>query len=328
MPLTASLRPQMVAKVAAPIGSGREIDGWLLTERLGGGQWSDVFRARPASQASDSPGDYALKLARTTGRDAALARRLIRREAIVGREVSHPHLVPILAANVKRDQTYAVLPYLDGASLEEVLQVAPRLPPPRAFWIARQIASALAALHAAGWCHADVKPANIHVSPLGHATLLDLGLAVRTDSREAESPRGFVGTMHYAAPEKISAVGEIGSAGDVYSLGVALFQMLTGRLPFSGETWQDFADAHQFFSPPDTRELLPELPAALHELLQRSLAKRPAARPSAAEFAEMLIGLEIVSLSGSLSETPHSQPLSPQSRGERRVRGSILNIAR
>ena len=96
----------------------------------------------------------------------------------------HPHLIAVLSAQLETAPHYLVMPLLQGATLRTVLAACGPLPTPHALWIVRQIAESLAALHEAGWIHADVKPGNIHVSPSGHATLIDLGFALRRDSAE------------------------------------------------------------------------------------------------------------------------------------------------
>ena len=104
---------------------------------------------------------------------------LLQREALVGQTVSHPHLVPILAAHVLESPRLLVMPWLEGASLAVRLANGQQYGVPEALWIARQTAEALDALHQAGWMHGDVAPGNIHLSPTGHVTLLDFNFARR-----------------------------------------------------------------------------------------------------------------------------------------------------
>src|SRR3972149_187969 len=151
---------------------------WQLVRLLGEGNLTRVYLSRPADAPSNQPSAYVVKLLRKEWWRDPQAIEVQRREAWVGGRVSHPNLLPVLSASVKEPPFYVVMPRLDGASLAQILTEQGRLDIPVALWIARQTADALAALFdATGMIHSDVKPANILVSPTGHATLLDFGFA-------------------------------------------------------------------------------------------------------------------------------------------------------
>jgi len=169
---------------------------------------------------------------------------------------------------------------------------------PVALWMARQVVEALEALHAAGWMHGDVKPGNVFVSPEGHVTLLDLGFARRRDETGSAVDRLLTGTCNYMAPELITSALRADIRSDVYSLGVVLFELLAGRLPFTGESLAELATKHRQSRPPNLRRLAPHLPQAVVELVQQMLAKDPLRRPQTPrELIDRLVGLEIATFS-------------------------------
>lgn len=289
-----SRRDAPAARAPAPVTVGR----WRLLEPIGGGRCSRVFLARPAGVPDDWPSDYVVKLSRAAvdgavdRDDDAIDRLLLQREAFVGRQVSHPHLMSILAAHVDAPPYYLVMPHLPGRTIAQRLAHGARYSIADALWIARQAAEALAALHAAHWRHGDVKPGNILLAATGHATLIDLGFAQRIEqNRYEETP--LSGTPAYAAPEVLCAAAAIDGRADVYSLGVALYEMLVGRRPFLDDEPARLAAAHLHQMAPDPRRFLPTIPLGVSRLMRRMLAKEPLRRPSAAEVSDLLVRLEI-----------------------------------
>lgn len=269
------------------------IGNWVLTALIAVGSVTRVWRARPNGATASPPG-YAIKVLQKEWESNPHAVALIRREALVGRRVAHPHLIPVLAAGTFCPPYYVVMPWLHGATLAWWLARRPRLDPPLAFWVARQTAEALGALHRAGWLHGDVKPENIFVSPEGHVTLLDLGFARRTDGSERPASHRLAGTSYYLAPELAARVPRGDIRSDLYSLGVVLFEMLAGRRPFEGEGPAEVFEHHRQTPPPDLRLLAPGLPEDAYHLVRQLLAKEPLRRPAdPAEVAARLVALEI-----------------------------------
>ena len=136
-----------------------------------------------------------------------------------------------------------VMPWLEGASLGARLAEGQQFGVPEALWIVRQTAEALDALHTAGWMHGDVTPGNIHVSPTGHVTLLDLNFARRRDEFGSAVDRPIMGTCGYMAPEYLTSALRPDIRSDIYSLGAVLFEILAGRRPYAGETLAATVDA-------------------------------------------------------------------------------------
>lgn len=266
---------------------------WELLTAIGGGNWSTVYAARPRGCAATMPVDYAVKVAATGPSPAA---GLLAREVTVAARVTHRHLIAVLSADVDAPEPFLVMPLLRGANLRDVLTRCGPLVTPQALWIARQVAGALAALHAAGWLHADVKPGNIHVSSVGHATLIDLGLALQLRSDQCGRDAPFHGTAAYAAPEMISRAREVGAPADTYSLGATLYELVTGRPPFPDADIDCVMAAHLERALPNPRHLRPQLDQGTSRLLRDMLAKEPLRRPADDELVERLVELEIATL--------------------------------
>ncbi|WP_197442502.1 serine/threonine-protein kinase [Lignipirellula cremea] len=261
-----------------------------MTGLLGEGQWTRVFLARPQGMPAGAPSDYAVKLQRPERVDDRQAIALFAHEAKVGRAASHPNLVAILAAQIDKPPRYLVMPRLEGATARTLVRRGP-LTAPLALWIARQTMQALTALHEQQWLHGDVKPENIFVARSGHVTLLDLGFSRKLGVRNDESL--LAGTLRYMAPELFVGLDPIGRASDIYSLGVTLFELLTGAPPFTDKGDQEIALAHLRRPAPSPLKTAPHLGPRICHLLREMLAKEPLRRPSSEELVERLLALEI-----------------------------------
>ena len=281
-----SPRTGVVGRIVPSVGN------WQLVQLVGEGRWASVYRARPRSLAPDSPSDYAVKLAKTGESEELLAVQFLRREALVGSTVSHPHLCCVLSLHVHRSPYYVVMPYLDGMTAEEAIVQAGAIAASRAIWIVRQTAEAMTALHQVGWIHSDIKPSNILVSTDNHVTLLDLGLARKIGRDECHREGPMAGTLAYAAPESFSSLVDAGAASDVYALGVTLYRMVAGMLPFIEDTPDRLAAAHVHCHPPDPRNRNPHLSAEIVQLLDCMLDKQPSRRPTFDDLIQWLEGLE------------------------------------
>lgn len=273
------------------------INGWELTRPLAKGRFSRVFLARPAG--STSPPAHVVKWLDVAREDEAESVSWFRREALVGRLVSHPHLAPVLASHAQAAPYYLVMPWLAGKTLRQTLNSEKPLHLPVALGLARQLAEAMEALHLAGWMHSDIKPENTRVGTNGHLTLLDLGFARRLEDGEVrERGRDYsdclVGDLRYAAPEALTSTFRRGVQGDIYSLGVILFELLAGRPPFLAREASALVNAHLREAPPDLRRLAPLIPGDLARWARTLLAKDPLRRPrSTAEVVRELTRWEI-----------------------------------
>lgn len=279
---------------SAPSAVGR-IGPWQLVRLISESELSRVYLARPAESPLCLPANYVIKTLRKEWWRDPHAIEMQRRAVMIGRQISHPHLLPVLSANVQHAPFYYVTPRLIGCSLADLRNQGIRLPIPLTLWIARQVAEALCELHeTVRMIHSDVKPSNIIVSREGHATLIDLGFAFSAEESRHWSARPVTGTLSYIAPEAVTSSLSVDVTSDLYSLGVTLYELLTNRLPFTAKSPDELVRMHRETKPPCVRELVPAVPKPVGSLVHRLLCKDPLRRPaSAAEVAEELLRLEI-----------------------------------
>jgi eukaryotic-like serine/threonine-protein kinase len=259
------------------------IPGYLLGPRLGGGPTCDVYSA-----TDEESGDvWAVKVLREEAATDPANVQLFRREARVGMAVRHRNLVRVIAATLDTDDPpHLVMERVAGRSLRWYLRRADWLSPRLAGDVGRQIAEALAALHAAGYVHADVKPDNMNLATGGLAKLLDLGFAHRPGEDLDLLDDGFVlGTANYIAPELCTGMSAEGPAADVFSLGVSLFELFTGCLPYPDGTVDETMTRHRDEDPDRLANWRGAWPAGTAQLVDAMLARDPDDRPTAAETA-------------------------------------------
>jgi serine/threonine protein kinase len=211
----------------------------------------------------------------------AAARRLLVNEALVAKSVKSHHVVAAAPTQPFNPDQGVLLEWLDGTTLESRLQEERSLSVATSVWIARQCAAGLLALEQAGFAHGDVKPANLFLARTGEVKLVDLGFcrSIRPGGNSGSSPV-LTGTAEYLAPESLSRHESNPVLRDVYSLGVTLFRMLTGELPFAAETTSLVLQLQRTARPPILRRKRPEVSAELARLVQQMLAKQPIRRPA------------------------------------------------
>lgn len=267
----------------APPGRGR-IGPYQLIRPLGRGAFATTFLARHHSTGRR----VALKVLHPRHRQDPDLCWLLHQEAGLGRRLDHPGVAAVVDRDRDPEPGWVALDYVAGPTLEQVLAARGRLRPGRAAAVALDLARALAHAHAQGVVHRDLKPGNVILGRRG-ATLTDLGAAWAAEHPDPPGGAGFHGTPAYAPPEAWEP-GGAGPAGDRYSLGVVLFEMLAGRIPFPGPTARGFQAQHRDAPVPDLGGLA-GTPPELARLVERLLAKDPGRRPGDAELVAALEAL-------------------------------------
>ena len=250
-----------------------------LQELVGGGGMADVYLAR--DQLLDR--SVAVKvLHEQFQRDTEFIEKF-HREAQAAARLSHPNIVNIYDVGVQEDTHYIVMEYVPGHTLKDRIKQEGPLPVAETLLAARGIASALAHAHAAGLVHCDIKPHNILMMPDGTVKVADFGIARAVTESTMTYSGNVVGSVHYFSPEQAKGT-LITPKSDVYSLGVVMYEMLTGQLPFVGETPVSIAMQHLQDEPRHIRELDPSIPPVVEAIVSKAMSKDPALRPTSAEM--------------------------------------------
>jgi len=264
----------------------KTIADYTISRLLGQGGMAEVYEG--LDPALDRP--VAVKLIHPRLAVDAQFEERFRREARLVAGLRHPHIVQVYDYQVTADGPVMVMEYLPGGSLKDRLDDlrsrGERMALPEAARIVDALASALDYAHRRGAVHRDVKPANVLFDREGAPVLADFGIArILDDEIGLTQPGTIIGTPAYLSPEQ--AAGEIVSpASDLYSLGVVLYELVSGAPPFQGTTTA-ILTSHASATPPPLRSRLPHLPAAVDQMVQQALAKRPADRfPSGAALAQ------------------------------------------
>lgn len=230
------------------------------------------------------------------------------REAQAASLMSHHNIVNLLDVGVEGEYRYLVLEYVSGNTLKDIIRQKGRLSTNTAVQIAVRILSALQHAHDNGIIHRDIKPQNVLIHSDGHVKVADFGIARMTNAFTISKGDTVVGSVHYSSPEQ--ATGSVVEAtSDIYSTGVVLYEMLTGHVPFVGDTPVSVAMQHINDPPPPIADFAPETPPAVIAVVMKALSKKPADRyKSAREMADALIKAR----DGKLEVPP---PVEPQAQG-------------
>jgi hypothetical protein len=264
---------------------------YRLEARIGMGGMSTVYRALDTTLQRQ----VAIKLMnREVAGDSDQLERF-RREARAVAQLSHPHIVGVIDAGEDLDPThprpYIVFEYVEGETLKERIRRLGRLPIPEAVAYAIEISRALGAAHARNIIHRDVKPQNVMIDDEGSAKVTDFGIARTLDEDGLTADGRVLGTTDYVSPEQ--ALGQrVNGQSDLYSVGIVLWEMLTGDVPFKGDNQVAVAMKHVREELPDVRIQRPEVSAALAAVVETATAKRPEHRY--ADDQELIADLEDV----------------------------------
>ena len=277
-----------------------------LQELIGGGGMADVYKAQ------DKLLDRAVAvkiLHQQYANDAEFVEKF-RREATAAAKLAHPNIVNIYDVGEDGGSQYIVMEYVSGPTLKEVIQQKGCLEPIEAVRIAKEIASALESAHRNNLVHCDIKPHNILVMPDGHIKVTDFGIARAVSASTMTYSGSVMGSVHYFSPEQAKGT-VITTKSDVYSLGVVLYEMLTGQLPFNGETSVSIALKHLQEEPVPIRQLNPSIPPVLEAIVQKAMSKDPADRPSSTElYADLNQAKAMLADRGTSQEAASNDPFA------------------
>ncbi len=212
-----------------------------------------------------------------------------RREARAVAQLSHPNVVAVIDAGEDQGHPYIVFEYVDGETLKQRIDRLGRLPVDEAAAYAIEVGRGLAAAHARKLVHRDVKPQNVLIDAAGRAKVTDFGIALSLESDGLTKTGRVLGTTDYVSPEQ--AMGQdVDARSDIYSLGILLYEMLTGRVPFEAETLVGVAMKHVNEPMPDVQRARPEVSAVFASVIERATEKDP--RKRYADMSALLADLE------------------------------------
>jgi eukaryotic-like serine/threonine-protein kinase len=288
----------MTPLITTTLRSGDLLDHYRLERLVTSGGMASIFRAMDTKTGRP----VALKIPHPAKVSKGPVLDRFQTEIEISRKFDHPGLVKVLP-NDGASQCYAVMEWADGRLLREIIDEQWELSIERAVRIAVGICEALEYVHSHGIVHRDLKPENVMVDAEDHIKLLDFGIArkVRASLWNRVMREEAMGTPGYVSPEQIKGK-RADARGDVYSLGMMLFEMLTGEAPFSGVDPRTAMNLRLLVDPPPPCEINPAISPRLQGIVLRALARDPANRyPSARKFAS--------DLSASLAEEREAQPL-------------------
>jgi serine/threonine-protein kinase len=316
------------------IDVGHTIGNYKITAKLGEGGMGVVYLAEHPVIGKK----VAMKAIHPElSRNADVVSRFVT-EAKSVNQIGHEHIVDISDfGNTPDGEFYFVMEFLQGESMADRLKRVQVLDADRALHIASQVADALGASHEHGIVHRDLKPENIYLIARGvnkdFVKVLDFGLAKLTQGEEKVTHKtrtgSVMGTPYYMSPEQCEGKATIDHRADIYSLGVILFEMLTGKVPFGGEGYGEIIVKHITMPPPSARSIVPELPAEIDLILFRALAKdRDQRFQSMAEFREALLDPEGYAISAPRIGIPEdlsgvARAAAPMARGDMNAGGQV-----
>lgn len=264
-------------------------DVWELIARVYDGPMSEVWRARytrPEDHGGEEVEGAVKIIADGLMQDETQIHRFVLGSRIQGSLLNHPNIIPIRDSFAVDDRYAVVMPWIDGPSLEQVVDQNGQLPAEYALDIAIPLLDALEHAHRRREpiIHRDIKPSNVLLDPDGVPNLTDFGIALAIGQQRL-TKWGVVGTPDYIDPEQIQRPLEVDHRADIYSFGCMLFEMLTGKLPFDShhpphslDRWRELQNKHIYENPPLVRAFSPEVPEELERVVDAALAKNPADR--------------------------------------------------
>lgn len=243
---------------------------YLIKETIGGGGMANVYLATDTILSRD----VAIKVLRLEyANDEEFIERFDR-EAQAATSLSHQNIVNIFDVGEEEHILYMAMEYVEGFTLKEYIQKHGPLEVEETLNIMQQVTSAIAHAHANDLVHRDIKPQNILIDPYGQVKVTDFGIAIALSATSLTKTNSILGSVHYLSPEQARG-GMATKKSDIYSLGIVLFEMLTGKLPFSGQSPVSIALKHLQSNPPSVRSIHPNIPQSVENIVLQSMDKDP-----------------------------------------------------
>ncbi|MFJ7735282.1 Stk1 family PASTA domain-containing Ser/Thr kinase [Lysinibacillus sp. NPDC097287] len=253
-------------------------DRYKIIELIGGGGMSNVYLAHDVILNRD----VAIKVLRYDFTNEDELHRRFQREALSATSLTHPNIVTIYDVGDDGDLHYIVMEYVQGKTLKQYIQEFAPISPARSVHIMRQLTSAIADAHENHIIHRDIKPQNILMDGEGNVKITDFGIAITLSSTSFTQTNSVLGTVHYLSPEQARG-GTATNKSDIYALGIVLYELLTGELPFSGESAVSIALKHLQTETPSIRAFDATIPQSLENVVLKATAKDPAHRYATVE---------------------------------------------
>jgi serine/threonine protein kinase len=252
---------------------GSRVGDYEILQILGAGGMGRVYKVR--NVLSDRVEAMKVLLPDLAG-NPELADRFMR-EIKVQASLDHPNIAALHTALRIENQLMMLMEYVEGITLDKLMEAGP-VPIEKAADCIAQVLSALSYAHARGVVHRDLKPANMMITPSGIVKLMDFGIAKMTADRKLTQTGSTVGSLYYMSPEQIKGEVNLDPRSDLYSLGVSLYEVVTGARPFQGDSEYSIMAAHLQKNPPPPIQISPNLPAGLNDVILQALEKEPAKR--------------------------------------------------
>jgi len=262
-------------------------DRYKIKELIGGGGMSNVYLAHDMILNRD----VAIKILRYDFTNEDELHRRFQREALSATSLTHPNIVSIYDVGDDGDLHYIVMEYVQGKTLKQYIQEFAPISPARSVHIMKQLTSAIANAHENHIIHRDIKPQNILMDAEGNVKITDFGIAMTLSATSFTQTNSVLGTVHYLSPEQARG-GTATNKSDIYALGIVLYELLTGELPFSGESAVSIALKHLQSETPSVRAFDATIPQSLENVVLKATAKDSSHRYSTVE--EMQSDLETV----------------------------------
>ena len=280
-------------------------DRYKILELIGGGGMSHVYLAEDMILNRE----VAIKILRYDFANEAELHRRFQREALAATTLAHPNIVSIYDVGEDGDYHFIVMEYIEGKTLKQYIQQFSPISPAKAVQIMRQLTSAIAHAHEHQIIHRDIKPQNILMDEQGNVKITDFGIATTLSATSYTKTNSVIGTVHYLSPEQ--ARGGISShKSDIYALGIVLYELLTGELPFSGESAVSIALKHLQSETPSVRAVNASIPQSLENVVIRATAKDPRHRYNSVE--EMGADLETALSVSRMNEPKYEVPVDDE----------------